>query len=94
MLIDLVGPDIEGDQHIFIFLLAAGGGGHGVPLLPPLRAQGPGCKEHPGTTRSSCSILFFYNNKLLELDDLYEKNKKGRRAQIERMQMFAKRSID
>ena len=50
MLIDLVGPDIEGDQHIFIFLLAAGGGRHGVPLLPPLRAQGPGCKEHPGTT--------------------------------------------
>ena len=90
MLIYLVGQDNEGDQHIFIFLLAAGGGRHGVPLLPPLRAQGPGCKEHPGTTRSSCSILFVSKNKLLELDDLYEKNKKGRRVQIERMQMFAK----
>ena len=38
--------------------------------------------------------FFSSKNKLLELDALYEKNKKGRRAQIERMQMFAKRSID
>ena len=89
MLIDLVGPDNEGDQHIFILLLVVGGGRHGVPLLPPLRAQGPGCKEHPGTTRSTLNIVFFYKNMLLELE-----NKIGRRAQIERMQMFAKRSID
>ena len=54
MLIDLVGPDIEGDQHIFILLLVAGGGGHGVPLIPPLCAQGLGSQEHTGEAQ----ILF------------------------------------
>ena len=43
---------------------------------------------------AAAQYCFFSKNKLLELDDLYEKNKKGRGAQIERMQMFAKRSID